>query len=60
MGNFRQGVDHFDPATGIFTHYRHDPEDPLSLSNNLTFDVAEDDERILWVATPTGLNRLVT
>ncbi len=30
LGTFGSGLDRFDPSTGIFTHYRNDPADPLS------------------------------
>ena len=28
------GLDQFDPATGLFKHYRHDEHDPASLISN--------------------------
>ncbi|MEJ2065612.1 MAG: two-component regulator propeller domain-containing protein, partial [Reinekea sp.] len=34
LGTSGGGLDRFDPATETFTHYRHDPEDPSSLSGN--------------------------
>ena len=35
LGTWGNGLDRFDPATGIFTHYTHDPKNPLSLAQNL-------------------------
>lgn len=40
-----------------FRHYRPDPEDPASLSNHHVWDVFEDSDEELWIATFGGLNR---
>ena len=41
-----------------FTIYRHDPEDPSSLSHNFVLDCVEDDSGNLWIGTQDGgLNR---
>lgn len=37
--------------------YRHDPDDPYSLSSNWINALYQDDQGILWVATAGGLNR---
>ncbi len=34
LGTSGGGLDRFDPATETFTHYRHNPDDPSSLSGN--------------------------
>ena len=34
VGTFGAGLDRFDPATGIFTHFRHEPNNLSSLSND--------------------------
>jgi signal transduction histidine kinase/ligand-binding sensor domain-containing protein len=42
-----------------FTPYRHDPDDPLSLSHNRVWSLFEDSAGTLWVGTyGGGLNRL--
>jgi ligand-binding sensor domain-containing protein/signal transduction histidine kinase len=41
-----------------FTIYRHDPEDPNSLSNNVIRSIIQDREGVLWIGTDGGLNRL--
>ncbi|MCZ6643299.1 MAG: ATP-binding protein [Gammaproteobacteria bacterium] len=41
-----------------FEVYRHDPNDPSSLSDNEIRGIAEDRFGNLWVGTRTGLNRL--
>jgi signal transduction histidine kinase/ligand-binding sensor domain-containing protein len=58
------GLDRFDRASGAalgegaFVHYRHDPGDPASLSENRVSVLFEDSRGDLWVGTRTGgLNR---
>ncbi len=48
------GLDRFDRATGIFTHFRHDPGDSTSLSHSVVGAILEDAEERLWVTTPYG------
>ena len=45
------GLDQLDEKTGKFIHYRHDPKDPKSLSSNYVWNLYEDHEGVLWVAT---------
>ena len=55
----RDGLDRFDRITGVFTHYRHDPKDPHSLSHNEITTIDEDRRGVLWVGTwGGGFNRL--
>ncbi|MGE0308818.1 MAG: two-component regulator propeller domain-containing protein, partial [Acidimicrobiia bacterium] len=61
LGTSSGGVDRFDPTTEAFTHYRHDPKDPTSLSGNgiCGLGIIEDADGMLWIATiEDGLNRL--
>lgn len=57
-----QGLARFDPRTGTFRHYRHDPRDPRSLSNDAIRAILPDPQRpdrYLWIGTAGGgLNRL--
>jgi streptogramin lyase len=47
------GLQHFDPSTGRFTAaYKHDANDPSSLSNNRSNLVYFDHSGTLWVGTP--------
>lgn len=52
----RDGLNRFDGYN--FKIYRHDPNQPHSLSASFIQGIAEDREGILWVATRRGLNRL--
>jgi streptogramin lyase len=59
----RGGLDRFNedaPGEGTFSHYRYDPDDPSSLSNNLVASIYDDRSGKLWIATfGSGLNQLV-
>ena len=52
------GLARLDPATETFTHYRHDSDDPHSLSGGEVTAVYEDRDGALWVGTTAGLNRM--
>ena len=47
----------FNRETGQFTHFRHDPADPQSLSHNQVTSIVEDRAGMLWVGTSQGLNQ---
>lgn len=47
----------FETATGQFTEYKHDPNDPNSLSNNTVNNIFRDRDGTFWLATHNGLNR---
>ena len=53
------GLDQYNPATGIFKHYRHVPDDPGSLVSGLGMaPVLKDRQGRLWIGTKNGLDRL--
>ena len=54
------GVAGLNLRTGKFTHYRNDPNDENSLSNNLISSIVEDENTDLWIGTLSngGLNRM--
>ncbi|MBC7874785.1 MAG: hypothetical protein H7Y01_12355, partial [Ferruginibacter sp.] len=58
MGMLGTGLDKFDPATNTFTHFRHDPKDASSLSNDTVTCILEDHLGNLWVGTSGGLDLL--
>ncbi len=53
------GINKYDPLTGMFTRYQHDPNNPNSLSHNISaYDsIYEDSAGIFWFGTLNGLNR---
>ncbi|MEM9928418.1 MAG: ATP-binding protein, partial [Bacteroidota bacterium] len=52
------GLNHFDPNTEQFTHYRAEGPPGRRLSNDYVADLAEDQAGNIWIATRGGLNRL--
>jgi PAS domain S-box-containing protein len=49
--------DNRDPAKAQFIIYRHDPENPASLSSNAVFAMHQSPDGTLWFGTQGGLNR---
>jgi signal transduction histidine kinase/ligand-binding sensor domain-containing protein len=63
VGTYGGGLNKFDRKTQTFTYYRHDPQNPNSLSDDHVRDIYEfsDEPGILWIATyGGGLNRFNT
>ena len=59
IGTYGGGLERFDPETGQFAHFRHDPKDATSLSGDRVAAIAEAADGRLWVGTmETGLNLL--
>ncbi len=50
------GLNVFNPVSGQFIHYRHDPSDPHSLGHNNVHTIYEDQSGILWIGTEGGLD----
>jgi ligand-binding sensor domain-containing protein len=57
VGTYGHGLHRFDPRTGRFKTYRHDPADPHSLSNDFVSRLLVDHNGTLWAATQDALNR---
>lgn len=58
IGTYSGGLNHYDPATGTFEHFRHDSADPGSIINDSVLAIAEGPEGGIWTATALGLSRL--
>ncbi len=58
LGTNLDGLIRFRPETGEAISYRHDPDKPGSLSDNIVWSISEDEKGGLWVATNHGLNHL--
>jgi streptogramin lyase len=52
----QDGLNRYDGHT--FTVYRHDPDDPLSLSHDLVRAIHADAAGNVWIGTSGGLNRI--
>jgi len=57
VGTYGHGLHRFDPRTGQFKTYRHDPADPHSLSNDFVSRLLVDHNGTLWAASKDALNR---
>jgi ligand-binding sensor domain-containing protein/signal transduction histidine kinase len=49
------GLNKYDGYT--FTHYKHDPENPASISDSLITSIYLDSQGQMWVGTASGLDR---
>ena len=58
IGTRGGGLNRYDRTTDSFTHYRYDPDDAFSLSNDTVSVITESRDGVLWVGTHAGLNRL--
>jgi PAS domain S-box-containing protein len=47
---------HVNPQWATFTHYRHNPEDPFSLSEDSVWTIHQTSDGSLWLGTQKGLN----
>ena len=52
------GLNRFDPKTENFQTFRHNPENPISLSSNQINALASDHKGNLWVGTSKGLDSI--
>ncbi|MCK5034122.1 MAG: hypothetical protein KAS18_10825, partial [Calditrichia bacterium] len=59
VGTKGGGLNRIDQSTGLYKHYKHDPEKPSSLSNDnvMTIKGSNDiGQEKLWIGTYNGLN----
>ena len=57
IGTEGGGLNRFDPETGMFVRYAHDPENAGSIAHNIVRSLYEDHDGFLWIGTEKGLNR---
>jgi len=57
IGTFNNGLFRLDPKTQRIKQFRHDPNNPSSLSNDDVGHLLIDRDGTLWAATWDGLNR---
>ena len=58
IGTETSGLNRYDPMTGQWQRYYHNPKDPKSLAHNFVYDILSDKDSTLWVATRGGLSRM--
>lgn len=51
IGTDGGGLNLFDPVTGNFTHYKHNPDNKNSICGNYVLSICEDSEHNLWIGT---------
>lgn len=56
IGTERSGVNQLNLKTGIISHFKHDPLNPTSLSNDGIWCFYEDLDGNFWIGTVDGLN----
>ncbi|UXP32720.1 methyl-accepting chemotaxis protein [Reichenbachiella agarivorans] len=56
LGTNGAGISVYDKATGNFSTYTHDDNDPNSLSNNTIRSIFSDHNHQLWIGTYGGIN----
>ena len=57
IGTYGGGLNKYDGYR--FTVYRHDPDDPSTLSQDVVHALCEDQDGNLWIGTESGLDRFV-
>lgn len=57
VGFAGSGLDKFNPASKIFTHYRHDEANKRSLASDNVQAILNDSQGRIWVGTDRGLDR---
>ncbi|MFP4060858.1 MAG: two-component regulator propeller domain-containing protein [Bacteroidales bacterium] len=56
-GSWGGGLIMFNPKKETFTHYRHDPDNPFSISGNIVRHISFDNTGNMWIGTYTrGVN----
>jgi signal transduction histidine kinase/ligand-binding sensor domain-containing protein/CheY-like chemotaxis protein len=55
-GTYRGGLGCFNTVTETFTTFTHRQDDPGSLASDEIWDIAQDTDGLLWVATAIGLD----
>jgi len=57
IGTYGNGLDRYDPVTGRIDRFRHDEDDPGSISDNNIYHTLESRNGSFWISTNNGLNR---
>ena len=60
VGTKGQGLIRVDLVTGTLKHFRHDPENPDSLTSNRVWAIFQDQLGAVWVGSDRGLNHIST
>jgi len=55
-----EGISKFDLKNNVITNYKHNPDKPFSLINNLVNHLFCDPQGILWISTFGGISKMNT
>lgn len=58
IGTHGGGLNVLAPDSGIFTHYRHNPDDSSTISSDIVGPIFEDSKGNFWVGSLGGLNKM--
>lgn len=58
VGTYGVGLQKYDPITKTFQVYKNNPNVKNSLSHNEVWNICQDPQGFLWIATGDGLNKL--
>lgn len=58
VGTYGFGLQKYDPVTKTFQVYKNNPNIKNSLSHNEVWNICQDQQGFLWLATGDGLNKL--
>ncbi|MBE1158901.1 response regulator [Dyella sp. 7MK23] len=58
-GGLDGGLSRYDPVTGKFAHWGHDPGNPNSLASDGVWTIAQTPDGEIWVGTNDGLERML-
>jgi two-component sensor histidine kinase/ligand-binding sensor domain-containing protein len=50
------GLNQWLPETETFRHYRHEPANPFSISDDVVYEIMEDAGRVIWLGTFNGIS----
>ncbi|HCL00173.1 MAG TPA: hypothetical protein DHW42_08750, partial [Candidatus Marinimicrobia bacterium] len=59
IGTNDDGLYVIEPHKEILRHFLHDPDDSASIIDNSVFDIFEDSNNNLWLATNNGLDKFI-
>jgi signal transduction histidine kinase/ligand-binding sensor domain-containing protein/CheY-like chemotaxis protein len=59
VGGLDGGLSRYDPNTGKFAHWGHDPGNPNSLISDRVWAIAQTQDGQIWVGTSDGVDRML-
>ena len=57
IGTFKGGLNVYNEKTGKIKWFKHDENDPASISDDIVWDICIDKKGAIWIGTSKGLDR---